>query len=59
MAKAFTDPIVALATVDNPAEIKSDLGVTPTMEVTRAGMDAVKSTQMQLCANVERELAAR
>ncbi|HEY4178568.1 MAG TPA: hypothetical protein VGM90_17090 [Kofleriaceae bacterium] len=57
--KAFAKDLVAQASVANPQEIKSDLNVRPTMEASKAGLHAIDATRGQLCAGVEKELAAR
>lgn len=59
LAAALAEPIVALGTSDNPDTIRNDLGFKPTVELINTGSDAAGAIRRQICANVERELAAR
>ncbi|MBA3453284.1 MAG: hypothetical protein H0T42_09355 [Deltaproteobacteria bacterium] len=57
MAKVFAQPIVATAHSSNPDQIKSDLGVTPTLETTRVGMAAISTIREGICADVALQIS--
>lgn len=59
LAAALAEPIVALGTSHNPDTIRNDLGLDPTVDLINTGTDAAGAIRRQICANVERELAAR
>lgn len=56
MAKVFAHELVATGTSRNPNEIKSDLGVTPTVETARAGMAAIEIIEAEVCGQIERQI---
>jgi hypothetical protein len=56
MAKVFAKPIEATGTSKNPTQIKSDLGVTPGLETSRAAMDAQSTIREAVCSDVARQI---
>ena len=56
MAEVFAQPIEAAGISKNPGQVKSDLGVTPTLEASRAGMNAQRTIRDAVCSEMARQI---